>query len=139
MAKPFIAARVPEVIDEKLRERVESTGASRTDIVISALAQYLGCSIEVPVETNAVDRLVAIEKRVEALERKAEQLLQSTLDKTEVNTSVGGIFTHRDIENLTGIKYGTVRSKHRYQHPIEHKGITFIPIKHESGPRWQAR
>ena len=80
MAKPFIAARIPQKLADKLDERVEELGQGKTDIIVNALAQYLGCSIDVPEETRAVDRLVTVEKeltelqdRVRALEKPTEK------------------------------------------------------------------
>lgn len=82
MPKPFIAARIPQVIEDKLNDRVQESGLGKTEIIVNALAKYLGCSIDVPEETHAVDRLVAVEKeltelksRVEALEKPIEKAL----------------------------------------------------------------
>jgi methyl-accepting chemotaxis protein len=78
MAKPFIAARVPQKIEDKLIERVQETGLGKTEIIVNALAQYLGCSIDVPEETRAVDRLVAVEKELAELQNRVRALEKPT-------------------------------------------------------------
>jgi hypothetical protein len=81
MAKPFIAARIPHVIENKLNERVQASGLSKTEIIVIALAEYLGCSIDVPEETQAVDRLVAVEKKLAELQ-KLVRALEKPTEKT---------------------------------------------------------
>lgn len=146
MAKPFIAARIPEIIDEKLKAYAENVGASRTDIVISALAQYLGCSIEVPVETNAVDRLAALEKRVEVLEMQAGKPLQSKLDlvisddEEDDNNDTGsdsGLLTTKEVAGLTGKSDASVRGLYRRKQVIKFEGKQFEPVSEGSNPRWR--
>lgn len=94
MPKPFIAARIPQTVADKLEERAKDSGHGKTDIIINALAQYLGCSIDVPEETRAVDRLVTVEKeltelrnRIEVLERPSKSAIQRELllDNNTVN------------------------------------------------------
>ena len=48
----------------KLEAHIQQTGMSQTDIVVSALANYLGSAEDIPV----IDRLIALEKRVVMLE-----------------------------------------------------------------------
>jgi hypothetical protein len=78
MAKPFIAARVPQRIEDKLNERVQETKLGKTEIIVNALAVYLGCSIDVPEETHAVDRLVAVEKELSELKNRIAVLEKSS-------------------------------------------------------------
>jgi hypothetical protein len=78
MAKPFIAARVPQKIEDKLNERVQETGLGKTEIIVNALAEYLGCSIDVPEETRAVDRLVTVEKELTELQNRVRALEKLT-------------------------------------------------------------
>ena len=83
MAKPFIAARVPQKIEDKLNERVQETGLGKTEIIVNALAEYLGCSIDIPNETKAVDRLVTVEKELAELQNRVtalEKPIEKTLD-----------------------------------------------------------
>jgi hypothetical protein len=78
MAKPFIAARVPQKIEDKLNERVQETGLGKTEIIVNALAEYLRCSIDVPEETRAIDRLVAAEKELAELKSRISALEKTT-------------------------------------------------------------
>lgn len=64
MSKPQIVIRISPSILEKLNNYVEQTGVSKTDVVIGALAQYLGCAEDVPLS----QRLTALEAKVEKLE-----------------------------------------------------------------------
>ena len=64
MAKSQIAVRVPPTLLEKLNSYVERTGTSKTDVVVSAIAQYLGCADNVPL----TQRMAELEMRVNQLE-----------------------------------------------------------------------
>lgn len=84
-SKPFIAARIPELLNERLDSFVQETGSSRTQILVNALAAYLGISIEIPEHTRAVDRLADLEKRVAYLEGIIRQPVQGSIfDNKEV-------------------------------------------------------
>lgn len=146
MPKPFIAARIPEVIDEKLKAHVASTGADRTTIIVSALAQYLGCSIETPVETKAIDRLEALEKRVEELERRVGQPVQKSLlediviSPAKVADPRDGsktLLTNRELADLTGSNSNTVKGRHRQDQPIKFEEQTYVPVRVEGKPLWK--
>ncbi len=64
MRKPQITVRISPSLLNSLNQYVESTGTSKTDVVISAIAQYLGCAEEVPLS----QRMAEVEKKVKALE-----------------------------------------------------------------------
>ncbi len=68
MAKSQIAVRVPPSRLAELNQYVEKTGTSKTDVVVSAIAQYLGCAESVPLS----QRLAELERRVAAVETKVE-------------------------------------------------------------------
>ena len=76
MAKSQIAVRVPPSLLAELNQYVEKTGTSKTDVVVSAIAQYLGCAESVP-----------LSQRVAELETKVEAL-QVSLNRTQ---TVGGV------------------------------------------------
>jgi hypothetical protein len=175
MAKPFIAARIPQTVADKLDERVKDSGQGKTDIIINALAQYLGCSIEVPEETQAVDRLIAVEKeltklqnRVRALEKPIEKdpdleipgqrvlsfeasnidnIVDNKTENTETRaetikeatdiSSDNNLLTHNQMAELTGMKFETVKSRHRKLIPIEWEGKQYNPIRDGKRQKWQ--
>jgi predicted DNA-binding protein len=64
MGKPQIAVRMPPSLMEKLNSYVERTGTSKTDVVVSAIAAYLGCAENVPLS----QRMAEFERRLAALE-----------------------------------------------------------------------
>ena len=71
MSKPQIAIRMPPDLLAELNNYVEKVGTSKTDVVVSAIAQYLGCADSVPLS----QRMAEVEKRVAQLEAKAMENL----------------------------------------------------------------
>ena len=63
MGKPQIAIRLSPSLLQELNNYVELTGTSKTDVVVSAISQYLGCADNVP-----------LNQRVGELERKLREL-----------------------------------------------------------------
>jgi hypothetical protein len=66
MGKPQIAIRIPPPLLAELNQYIEKTGSSKTDVVISAIAAYLGCADTVPLS----QRIAELERRMAALEAK---------------------------------------------------------------------
>ncbi len=64
MAKSQIAVRIPRSLLEKLNSYVDSTGTTKTEVIVGALAQYLGCAETVPLS----QRVAELEMRVNQLE-----------------------------------------------------------------------
>ena len=64
MAKSQIAVRIPPSLLEKLNNYVDSTGTTKTQVIVGALAQYLGSADDIPV----MQRITRLEERVAALE-----------------------------------------------------------------------
>ena len=66
MAKPQIVVRMPPSLMEKLNSYVKQIGTSKTDVVVSAIATYLGCAESMPL----TQRMAELERRMAALEAK---------------------------------------------------------------------
>ena len=64
MKKPQITVRLSPSLLMELNHYVEKTGTSKTDVVISAIAQYLDCAEEVPLS----QRMAEVENRLTELE-----------------------------------------------------------------------
>jgi hypothetical protein len=64
MGKPQIAIRISPSLLQELNNYVELTGMSKTDVVISAIAQYLGCADNVPLN----QRVGELERRLREIE-----------------------------------------------------------------------
>ena len=64
MSKPQLAIRIPPPLLADLNRYVEQTGTSKTDVVISAIAQYIGHTGSVALGQRIVD----MEKRLTELE-----------------------------------------------------------------------
>ena len=66
MGKPQIAIRMPQILFDELSQYVEKTGTSKTDVVVSAIAEYLGCAENKPL-TQRVAELEVEMKELKAL------------------------------------------------------------------------
>ena len=70
MARSQIAVRVPPSLLQELNQYIERVGTSKTDVIVSAIAAYLGCAETVP-----------LSQRVAELERKMAELKAQMRDK----------------------------------------------------------
>jgi len=64
MATVFIGARIPPTLYDKLSEYVNRVDATKSEILIAALAQYLGATEDLPLS----QRIMELEQRMAALE-----------------------------------------------------------------------
>ena len=64
MGKPQLVVKVPPSLLNDLNGYVETTGASKTDVVVSAIAQYLGSVENVPL----ILRMAELEIKMAELE-----------------------------------------------------------------------
>lgn len=71
MGKPQIAVRIPPPLLAELNQYVERIGTSKTDVIVSAIAAYLGCAETVP-----------LSQRMAELERKVAELEAQMRDKS---------------------------------------------------------
>ena len=67
MGKPQIAVRIPPPLLAELNQYVERVGTSKTDVIVSAISQYLGCAETVPLS----QRMAELERRMTAIEAEA--------------------------------------------------------------------
>ena len=67
MSKPQLAVRIPPELLKELNSYIEKTHTSKTDVVVSVIAQYLGCPENVPL----TQRMAELELKVAELESKA--------------------------------------------------------------------
>ncbi len=74
MTKPQITVRISPTLLNSLNQYVEETGTSKTDVVVSALAQYLGCAESMPLS----QRMAEVEKRVAELEVRVRSNSQAS-------------------------------------------------------------
>ncbi len=68
MSKSQLGLRIPTSLFNELNRYVEETGTSKTEVVCSAIAEYLGCADNVPMSK----RMAEFEKRLAVLEAKAK-------------------------------------------------------------------
>jgi predicted DNA-binding protein len=66
MSKPQISIRLSPSLLQELNNYVELTGTSKTDVVVSAISQYIGCADNVPLN----QRVGELERRLTELESK---------------------------------------------------------------------
>ena len=69
MSKPQIAIRLSPSLLQELNNYVELTGTSKTDVVVSAISQYIGCTDNMPLN----QRMGELEKRLRELESKFDE------------------------------------------------------------------
>ncbi|NCS19607.1 MAG: DNA-binding domain-containing protein [Microcystis aeruginosa G11-06] len=77
MGKPQIAVRLPPPLLAELNQYVERVGTSKTDVIISAIAAYLGCAEIVPLS----QRVSELELRM----KKLRTLIESYSSTEEGN------------------------------------------------------
>ena len=70
MTKPQITIRISPSLLNSLNQYVEQIGTSKTDVVISAIAQYLGSAESKPFS----QRLAEVERRVAELEKRESEV-----------------------------------------------------------------
>ncbi len=64
-----LGIRIPANLNQRLSDFMEQTGISKTDVVVSALASYLGCTEEI----SLTERMASIEAKVAMLEAMAKE------------------------------------------------------------------
>ena len=55
MTKPQITVRLSPSLFAELDHYVERSGTSKTDVVVSAIAQYIGCAENVPLSQRVAE------------------------------------------------------------------------------------
>lgn len=68
MVKPQISVRLSPSLLMELNNYVENTGTSKTDVIVSAIAQYIGCNESIRIS----QRVAELEKRMAMVESKLE-------------------------------------------------------------------
>ena len=68
MKKPQITVRLSPSLLMELDQYVENAGTSKTDVVVSAIATYIGCNESVRLS----QRIAELERRVSVVENKLE-------------------------------------------------------------------
>lgn len=59
-----LGIRIPSSLNERLTAFIEQTGMSKTEVVVSALASYMGCTDEISI----TERMATLEAKVARLE-----------------------------------------------------------------------
>ena len=65
-----IGVRSPSSLNDHLLDYMAQTGMSKTEVVISALASYMGCASEIPLK----ERMAHLEAKVAALETMVRKI-----------------------------------------------------------------
>ncbi len=66
MSKSQLGVRIPNTLLNKLNSYTQETGTSKTEVVCSAIAEYLGCADNIPLS----QRVAALERKMAVLEAK---------------------------------------------------------------------
>ncbi len=153
MASPFFSGRIPQELFDRIEQRTQSTGESKSQILVNALSQYLG--LELPVSNssevaNIKTRLTALEyvvKEIQTGQPKGDRYQMSisdVLDNTDNNMITqskviadNNLITDTDnkveilptskVTELTGIPRTTLEDRRKKnQFPIEGNGYKVI-------------
>ena len=73
MPRPQVVIRIPPKLFNKFNAYIEQTGSSKTEVVLSALAQYLECVEDLPL----TQRMAKLETRITMLETSIKNLTQT--------------------------------------------------------------
>ena len=63
-----LGIRIPANLNDHLTAFMEQTGISKTEVVVSALASYLGCTEEI----SLTDRMASLEAKMAQLEARLQ-------------------------------------------------------------------
>ena len=74
MTRPQIVIRIPQYLLEHLNTHMEQTGASKTEVVVSALAEYLATVESLPL----TQRVTELEARMAQMEACINKSLKSS-------------------------------------------------------------
>ncbi|ACB54486.1 hypothetical protein cce_5140 [Crocosphaera subtropica ATCC 51142] len=66
MSKSQIGVRIPNTLLNELNSYVEKTGTNKTQVIVSAIAEYLGCADNIPLSK----RVAELERKIAVLEAK---------------------------------------------------------------------
>ncbi|MEA5511836.1 DNA-binding domain-containing protein [Crocosphaera sp. UHCC 0190] len=69
MSKSQIGVRIPDSLLHELNSYIQKTGTNKTEVVCSAIAEYLGCVDSVPLS----QRIAELEKRITILETRGNE------------------------------------------------------------------
>jgi predicted DNA-binding protein len=64
-----LGIRIPSSLNQRLTAFMEQTGMSKTEVVVNALASYIGCTDEISI----TDRMASIEAKMALLEALVKQ------------------------------------------------------------------
>lgn len=147
MASPFFSGRIPQELFERIEQHVQSTGESKSQILVNALSQYLG--LELPASNssevaNIKTRLAVLEsaiKEIQTGQSKSDRYQMSILDASDntdnnvITEVISSDNTDNKIEilptlktvHLTGIPRKTLEDRrNKNQFPIEGNGYKVI-------------
>lgn len=68
MISPQFSIRLPKELDERLNTYIKVAGATKTKVMLDALAYYLGCADDIPL----IRRVIQMEERLAALEAQVK-------------------------------------------------------------------
>ena len=74
MSSPQFSIRIPPELDKKVKEYAVKNNTTKSDVMIAALARYLGCESKVPLN----QRVVELEKQLARVQEQIEQLKASS-------------------------------------------------------------
>lgn len=101
MPNPFFSGRIPQDLDERIKQYVAETGESKTDILINALATYLNYPVAPksnPVVEVSKGMFAALEERVAILEKLLKTPDNNVIDADNKSDANNNTVTEFDLD-----------------------------------------
>ncbi|MGK7879657.1 MAG: DNA-binding domain-containing protein [Crocosphaera sp.] len=73
MSKSQLGVRIPNTLLNELNSYVEKTGTNKTQVIVNAIAEYLGCGDSVPLS----ERVAEVERRISELENEVKATIKT--------------------------------------------------------------
>lgn len=111
--KPFIAARIPEDLNQALTQHVEESGLNRTEVIVNALVAYLKLPTSFTQGNKSSTRLDLLEERIVNLEKIAG--IQNSTSNLIIESEKSSLLKNYEEEtNHEEIKIlGTIKDCHQ--------------------------
>lgn len=107
MANPFFSGRIPQSLYDKVEQYISESGKSKTELLISALSNYLDFPVEAKQTNSSNDELWIVVKELQERIEKLEQgsittnvIIPDNKDITKLNTNPEQLSLLENTENV---------------------------------------
>jgi hypothetical protein len=93
MANPFFSGRIPQSLYDRVEQYISESGKNKTELLISALSNYLDFPVEIKQTNSSNDELWIVVKKLQERMEKLEQgsiskdvIMSDNIDNTKIDT-----------------------------------------------------